>query len=124
MSHFSKIKTNISDIEILKVTLNDLGFNYKLFTSSQGLRILDVYKESEQSKSLFHFIWDGSQYNLMADFMLWSLTVNINSFAEKLNQQYAYNMILKQGRQNGFDKQLQTLMSDGSIRLVMQRWSN
>nr|YP_009332585.1 conserved hypothetical plastid protein [Membranoptera weeksiae]AHZ94600.1 conserved hypothetical plastid protein [Membranoptera weeksiae] len=133
MSHFSKIKTNISDIEILKKTLNDLGFTYSStkynlsnidINYSNHFKYLNVYKDKLNTKTLFEFIWDGFEYNLVADFNLWHLDMSMDYFLEKLSQQYAYNIILNQSIINGFNETNYTLMKDGSIKVMMQKWND
>nr|YP_009332806.1 conserved hypothetical plastid protein [Membranoptera tenuis]AKL79062.1 conserved hypothetical plastid protein [Membranoptera tenuis] len=133
MSHFSKIKTNISDIEILKKTLNDLGFTYGStkynlsnmdINYSNHFKYLNVYKDKLNTKTLFEFIWDGFEYNLVADFNLWHLDMSVDYFLEKLTQQYAYNIILNQSIMNGFNETNYILMKDGSIKVMMQKWND
>lgn len=131
MSHFSRIKTNISNFEILIKTLNDLGFKHKLNqVNNSQIRInkvsninnIFVYRNLSDNQSLFNFSWDGSQYILLADFQLWNLDINIDCFLQKLNQKYAYNIILNQGNSNGFQESDQKIMFDGSLKVIMQRW--
>nr|YP_009398179.1 hypothetical protein [Thaumatella adunca]ARW67365.1 hypothetical protein [Thaumatella adunca] len=133
MSHFSKIKTNISNFDTLSRTITQLGFNYKLF-NSDSCNILDdskslvknilVYSLSKNSQknSLFSFIWNGYQYNLVVDEQLWSLDMDLNYFIDRLSQQYAYNIILNQSISNGFQKVSEKAEDDGSIKITLQRW--
>lgn len=127
MSHFSKIKTNISDSEILKKTLREFGFSYTLNNSliqenkDLGVKCdICVFKQDP----VFNFIWDGHQYNLIADLNLWNLDVSANFFIEKLTQQYAFNLILHESSSIGFDQRQCINMSDGSLKLIVERWNN
>nr|YP_009326586.1 conserved hypothetical plastid protein [Membranoptera platyphylla]AMJ16843.1 conserved hypothetical plastid protein [Membranoptera platyphylla] len=133
MSHFSKIKTNISDIEILKKTLKDLGFTYGStkcnlsnvhINYSNQVKYLNVYDSKFNTQTLFEFIWDGYEYNFVADFNLWHLNMSVDYFLEKLSQQYAYNVILNQSIMNGFNETNHIFMKDGSIKVVMQKWND
>nr|QCI06416.1 hypothetical protein [Dictyurus purpurascens] len=124
MSHFSKIKTNISDLEMLKKTLKDLGFTYSLKKEISQVSTITVFNKNIDNKNLFSFSWDGREYTLIADLFFWSLNVSVDYFLEKLTQQYAYNMITKESLVNGFDSKSKVLMKDGSIKLVVQRWNN
>nr|YP_009391166.1 hypothetical protein [Dipterocladia arabiensis]ARW59310.1 hypothetical protein [Dipterocladia arabiensis] len=127
MSHFSKIKTNISDAEILKQTLQELGFTYKL-TDSLNQNNKNVIMQDDiivfKENPVFNFIWDGYQYNLVADFYLWNLDATPNFFLEKLTQKYAYNLILDESISIGFDQQQSICMSDGSLKLIVEKWNN
>nr|YP_009295198.1 hypothetical protein BI108_pgp197 [Dasya binghamiae]AOH77210.1 hypothetical protein [Dasya binghamiae] len=120
MSHFSKIKTNISDLDMLKKTLNDLNFDYSLDTTNHIL----VFKSNIKVKPLFSFSWDGNQYNLIADFNLWNLNISSDYFLEKLIQQYALNIITNESIISGFDLKTSIKMQDGSLKLIIQKWNN
>lgn len=124
MSHFSKIKTNISRLSILKKTLHDFGFKYYINDSlGSSNNQINVYnKSSTDNDLLFSFVWDGCQYSLSADLQLWNLSVNFSDFLEKLNQRYAYNVILEQSKVIGYQKIDDNLMKDGSYRVILQKW--
>nr|YP_009397155.1 hypothetical protein [Thuretia quercifolia]ARW66341.1 hypothetical protein [Thuretia quercifolia] len=124
MSHFSKIKTNISDLEMLTKTLNDLGFVYSLEKKISQVNKISVFNKDIYDKHLFDFCWNGREYMLLADLFLWSLDVSIDYFLEKLTQQYAYNIIIKESLNYGFDNKSKILMKDGSIKLLVQKWHN
>jgi len=129
MSHFSKIKTNISNIEILKKTLKDLDFNYNLSNSNNNYQDNDfdnnnivVFADNLNDQPLFSFSWNGKEFMLIADLYLWNLDISVKYFLEKLSQQYAYNTILYQSLKNGFKSKVQTIASNGSIKLVVEKW--
>ena len=121
MSHFSKIKTNITDANILVKTLHEMGFVYKYSNSS--LKEIYVYSNSNSEGYLFSFVWNGNYYNLLADIHLWSLDVDFNYFLDSLSKMYAYNIILNQGTLSGFNKVSEKTNSDGSIKITLKRWS-
>nr|YP_009398829.1 hypothetical protein [Cliftonaea pectinata]ARW68109.1 hypothetical protein [Cliftonaea pectinata] len=122
MSHFSKIKTNISNLSILKKTIKQLGFKYKLVLSPVSSDLsLNVYHKS--TKLLCSFVKNNFEYNLVVDLQLWNLKVDFYYFFDKLCQQYAYNIITYQSNLSGFDSINETLHQDGSIVITMQKWS-
>nr|QCI05805.1 hypothetical protein [Dasysiphonia japonica] len=121
MSHFSKIKTNISNLQILKKTLKDLGFDY--IESSSEYNQMDVFKTHINSGILFSFKWDNNEYNLIADYDLWKLNMSIDYFVEKLKQNYAINLIINESSINGFTQKSFIQMRDGSIKLTVQKWN-
>nr|QCI08848.1 hypothetical protein [Wrangelia sp.] len=124
MSHFSKIKTNISRLGILEKTLQDFEFKYYINDSSTSSNNqINVYNKSlTDNDLLFSFVWDGYQYSLAADLQLWNLSVNFSDFLEKFNQRYAYNVILEQSKVIGYQKIDDNLMTDGSYRVILQKW--
>ncbi len=126
MSHFTKISTNISDLEVLKKTLDNLGFTYKTVLSDSNVivKTISVHDKSVglQSKPLFYFTWNSKEYDVVADLQLWSLNTDFNSFLEKLKQYYAYNSILQSSNNVGFEKIVEEVMDDGSLKVVVQKW--
>nr|CRF40047.1 Hypothetical protein ycf35 [Laurencia snackeyi] len=124
MSHFSKIKTNIYDNNVLVKTLNDMGFICKYSMDSLSSRDIFVYDTFNTDKYLFVFTWNGNFYNLLADLQLWSLDVDFSYFMDSLSQMYAYNIILNQGLLSGFNKVSENTISDGSIKIKLKKWSS
>nr|QCI09101.1 hypothetical protein [Inkyuleea mariana] len=130
MSHFSRIKTSIYDLDILKKTLIDLGFTYKSDQSfiqdangnSQKVDII-AYQMINLSKGICGFTWNGCEYSLITDLEFWNQNISIEVFIEKLMQYYALNSIMKESIHEGFQKINQETMQDGSIKLVIQRWN-
>ena len=130
MSHFSKIQTNISNINLLKKTLIDLGFEcneeVKSIKDTSGsmhnVNLIATYTVKEITEALLGFSWQNNHYNIIVDLDLWEKSSSFNFFVEKLNQNYALNTILKQTEIEGFQKIKQHSLSDGSIKLTVQRW--
>nr|QCI08179.1 hypothetical protein [Pterothamnion crispum] len=130
MSHFSKVQTRIHDISILKKTLVSLGFEYT--TNQKDIKdangnLHDVnlvaFSSNNGVNQVLGFCWDGIQYNAITDVQFWNNDSIFDCFLEKLNQQYAMNVILNQTVSDGFQKVDQKLLQDGSIKVVVQRWS-
>nr|WMP11758.1 Ycf35 [Laurencia australis]WMP11969.1 Ycf35 [Laurencia australis] len=124
MSHFSKIKTNIYDDNVLVKTLNNMGFICKYSTDSLSSRDIFVYSSYNTNKHVFVFTWNGSFYNLLADLQLWSLDTDFNHLMDSLSQMYAYNIILNQGLLSGFNKVSENTIYDGSIKIKLKKWSS
>lgn len=127
MSHFSKVKTRINDLSILKKTLVNLGFNY----DNQQKHITDVNKNTynvdlvaihDINSLSIGFFHDIDHYTIVADVDLWKTVGSFNFFVEQLHQNYALNIILKQTNTAGFQKITQDNLIDGSIKLTVQRW--
>nr|YP_009944523.1 hypothetical protein [Osmundea sinicola]QFR99817.1 hypothetical protein [Osmundea sinicola] len=123
MSHFSKIKTNIANNDMLTTTLSEMGFIYKYSTDAVSQKDIFVYTSRDITNHVFSFIWNGSNYNLLADVNSWSLDVDFNCFIDSLSQIYAYNIILNQSCLNGFSKVSEKTATDGSIKIKLKRWS-
>nr|YP_009391368.1 hypothetical protein [Platysiphonia delicata]ARW59512.1 hypothetical protein [Platysiphonia delicata] len=122
MSHFSKIKTNISRLEVLKTTLKNLGFVYQLNEDlDANSHFLSVYKENTKNPSFF-FKCEGNEYILIADVSTWNLNVSSEHFLEKLHKGYAISAITHYGTSNGFNVDEEISMTDGSTKLILRKW--
>lgn len=134
MSHFSKIKTNITNLDTLTKTIHQLGFTSELIdndNSSQYIlnnvsnRSLLVYHSENHDKNnpICTFVWNQSEYSIVVDIQLWSIGMDFQYFIELLLQKYAYNMIMSRSLTNGFQAVEEKVQNDGSISLTLQRWS-
>jgi hypothetical protein len=127
MSHFSNIKTQIRNLDSLKAALTDLGIQWKEGPSSvrgyQGqTRTAEVVVEQENQYDV-GFSWNGNEYELVADLQYWQQPLTVEGFLRKVTQSYAYRTVVSESSKQGFQVSEQQKNEDGSIRLVVQRWS-
>ena len=127
MSHFSQIKTQIRNLPLLKSALSDLGMDWKSgpcqVRGYQGLtHTADVAIEQHNGYDI-GFAWNGVSYELVTDLQFWQQNSSVDRFVQQVTQRYAYNTILSEGEQQGFAVAKQQQRQDGTIRLVLQRWS-
>lgn len=127
MSHFSNIKTKIRNLNFLKAALNDLNIDWKSGPGNvrgyQGqTRQADVVVEQLNDYD-FGFSWNGSEYELVADLQYWQQPLTVEGFLRQVTQRYAYHTVINETSDRGFNVTEQAENSDGSIRLVVQRWS-
>lgn len=127
MSHFSNIKTKIRNLDSLKTALNDLNVDWKDGPASirgyQGqTHQADIVVEQSNNYD-FGFSWNGSEYELVADLQYWQQPLTVDGFLRQVTQGYAYQTIVKETANQGFSITEQAKNQDGSIRLVVQRWS-
>ena len=127
MSHFSQIKTQIRNLPALKQALTDLGLEWqdgpREVRGYQGqTRTAEVAIEQANGYDL-GFSWNGQEYELVADLQFWKQNWSVDRFLSHVTQRYAYRTVLNETAQKGFQVTEQKNNQDGSIRLVMQRWS-
>ncbi len=127
MSHFSQIKTQIRNLPALQSALNDLGVDWKSgpreVRGYRGLtRTAEVVIEQNNGYDA-GFAWNGHEYELVTDMQFWMLDNSVDRFLSKVTQRYAYHTIVNESAQKGFQVAEQQKNQDGSIRLVLQRWS-
>lgn len=127
MSHFSQIKTQIRNIDSLKDALTELGIEWK-----QGPREVRGYRGQTHNAEVtieqengydIGFRWTGKEYELVADLQYWQQDVSVEGFLRRVTQRYAYQTVVKETARAGFQVAEQQKNEDGSIRLVVQRWS-
>lgn len=127
MSHFTNIKTQIRNLQALETALNDLAIDWK-----QGPRAVRGYQgQTRQAQVVIEqdnnydigFSWNGSEYELVADLQYWQQNLSVDGFIRKITQRYAYHTVINESAKQGFQVTEQENNQDGSIRLVVQRWS-
>ncbi|MEC4803085.1 MAG: DUF1257 domain-containing protein [Jaaginema sp. PMC 1079.18] len=127
MSHFSKIKTQVRNLSSLKSALQDLDIAWKpgpqAVRGYQGqTRNAEVVIEQDNDYDI-GFSWNGSEYELVADLQYWQQPWSVDGFLQRVTQRYAYHTVVSESVNQGFQVTEQRNQEDGSIRLVVQRWS-
>lgn len=127
MSHFSNIKTQIRNLTSLEAALTDLGVDWKSGPRSvrgyQGqTRNAEVVIEQDNGYDV-GFSWNGKDYELVADMQYWQQAWSVDGFLKQVTQRYAYHTVMNETAKQGFQVAEQQKNEDGSIRLVVQRWS-
>ena len=127
MSHFSNIKTKIRNLDSLKSALKDLKVDWKdgpgIVRGYRGkTHKADVVVEQNNNYD-FGFSWNGSEYELVADLQYWQQPLTVDGFLRQVTQRYAYHTVVNETANQGFNITEQENNQDGSIRLVVQRWS-
>lgn len=123
MSHLSKIKTKIQDLNLLKKTLTDLKIQWYLkYNITNQHENKNIIVESNNNK--IELIWNGQEYELTVDIELWQETIPINNFIEKINKQYSYNKIIEESEKQGFLKTNEITCSNGNVKVTFEKWIN
>ncbi len=127
MSHFSNIKTKIRNLDSLKAALNDVGVDWKSgpreVRGYQGQTLKAEVVVEQANNYDIGFSWNGSEYDLVADLQYWQQPLTVEGFLRQVTQRYAYHTVVNEATNQGFEIAEQQKNKDGSIRLVVQRWS-
>ena len=127
MSHFTKIKTKIYDLEILKKSLTDLNLEF----TAENLEI-NGYNNQKASADLIikqsnnydiGFKWNGTEYQMVTDLMIWSQDYSVDKFLNQINQRYAYNAILNLSGKENFQIKRSENLENGSVRVLLERFN-
>lgn len=123
MSHFTRVRTQLRDIETVQRALEDLGYTVEngVVRGYGGQRaVADLVVRTDSGYDI-GFRQEGDAVVLVADF--WGLRINREDFLKKVTQRYAYLTVVDQATAQGWQTMTEEVMADGSVRLVMQRWA-
>ena len=127
MSHFSNIKTKIRNLTALKTSLTNLGIDWKegprAVRGYQGQTLTAEVVVEQANNYDIGFSWNGQEYELVSDLQYWQQPLTVDGFLKQVTKGYALETILQESAKQGFQVAEQTNNQDGSIRLVVQRWS-
>jgi hypothetical protein len=126
MSHFTKIKTKLYNLEILKKSLTDLN----IFWSSVELEVRGYEGQkhsaeliiSQDNKHDIGFKWNGTEYELVTDLMFWAQDYSVAKFLDRVSQRYAFISIVEVSEKEGFNFTHAETKEDGSVCLVLRRF--
>ena len=126
MSHFTHMKTHFQNLFYLKKALNRLNIDFSQQNStalnsdtSQTNLII-----SQSNGYNIEFSWNGQEYELVVDMSFWEQAYPIESFMDKIAQQYAGEVVIGESQKIGFQPVKYQQNSDGSNTLVLERWNS
>jgi len=127
MSHFTNMKTRFQNLFYLEKALSRLDIEYErekndvnnsnLETSNTNLVI------AQPNGYDINFCWNGQEYELVVDMSYWKQPYPIESFIDKIGQQYAGEVIIGESQKIGFQPIKYQQNIDGSNTLVLERWN-
>ena len=136
MSHFSTIKTKITDRDALIEALERLG--ERVNVPWKGTSVVEFVitnpSHAEEHPTVEVEVSIGvdvgfilnektGAYELIADRQTWDRDVPIERFMEKLTQQYARMLIHREVEEKGFQIEEEWEMDNNSIELTVSRWT-
>ena len=128
MSHFTHMKTRFQNLFYLEKALNRLNIVHK----EQEKNINDLNSKSHNVNLVIpqsngyniEFAWNGQEYELVVDMSFWEQPYPIESFIDKVSQQYAGEVIIGESQKTGFQPIKYQQNSDGSNTLILERWNS
>jgi hypothetical protein len=124
MSHFTRIKTNLREIESLRAALRDLGYAFEegavRARGFAGDTAVDLVIRQPHGGYDIGFRKRGETYELVADW--WGATIECDRFLDAVTQRYAYHTIVRKAQTQGFTLASDEKQPDGALRVVVQRW--
>jgi len=127
MSHFTNMKTRFQNLFYLEKALTRLDIQYK-----RQLQTADISAKETNNTNLviaqpngydITFCWNGQEYELVVDMSYWKQPYPVESFIDKVGQQYAGEAIIGESQKIGFQPIKYQQNEDGSNTLVLERWN-
>ena len=127
MSHFTHMKTRFQNLFYLEKALNRLKISHKQekkIINNSDSKLYNINLVISQSNGYdIEFSWNGQEYELVADMSFWEQPYPVESFIDKVSQQYAGEVIIGESQKIGFQPIKYKQNVDGSNTLVLERWN-
>ena len=124
MSHFTHMKTRFQNLFYLEKALNRLNIVYKEKNiNNSDLSNINLVIPQLNGYDI-EFSWNGQEYEFVVDMSFWEQPYPIESFIDKISQQYAGEVIIGESQKIGFQPIKYQQNGDGSNTLVLERWNN
>lgn len=128
MSHFTHMKTRFQNLFYLEKALSRLNITHKEQEKNSTDLNSELYNNNltiPQSNGYnIEFVWNGQEYELVVDMSFWEQPYPVESFIDKIAQQYAGEVIIGESQKIGFQPIKYQQNVDGSNTLVLERWNN
>jgi hypothetical protein len=132
MSHFSRLKTQFKNREILTECLGEMGYEVETNGTIKGYagqEFVDFSIKTKNGYGIGFRLNDQGTYDIIADW--WGvkgtrhekLLDGLQERVNRIQREYALKMVMEQTRQKGFEMIERSDEKDGSVRIVVRRWS-
>ena len=129
MSHFTRVKTQIADADVLRLALADLRYEVRENTLVRGYQ-----GKKEQAELVVRpggdydigFVKDrDGHYHVVADWwgVQQSAQLSEKAFLEPVTQRYAYHKVLAEVQKQGFQLVQEAVGADNTVKLTVRRWA-
>ena len=123
MSHLTYMKTRFQNLSYLEKALQKLNIVYHQDQSGQEFSPKNLVIPQANGHSI-EFCWNGNDYELVVDLSFWNQAYPVQSFMDKVAQNYANENVIGESQKIGFQVINSQKNSDGSQTLVLERWNS
>jgi tRNA G26 N,N-dimethylase Trm1 len=123
MSHFTTIKVQIKQGEVLLQVLKELGYQVEQNTHIRGYmgdKTNAEYVIKQSNGYDLGFRKNEECYELVADF--WGAKINQQEFINNISQKYAHKTLMETIQTEGFNVEEEEVLADGTVRVLVGRW--
>jgi hypothetical protein len=121
------MKTRFQNLFYLEKALNRLNIVHKnkesIVSNSNPKQFNNNLVIPQSNGYDIEFAWNGQEYELVVDMSFWEQPYPIESFIDKISQQYAGEVIIGESQKIGFQPIKYQENTDGSNTLVLERWN-
>jgi len=118
------MKTRFQNLFYLEKALNRLNIAHKK-EENADLNSYNINLVIPQSNGYnIEFVWHEDEYELVVDMSFWEQPYPVESFIDKISQQYAGEVIIGESQKIGFQPIKYQQNVDGSNTLILERWNN
>ena len=132
MSHFTRVKTEITDLGCLLEALADMGFDEVETGTNLGLYGYEGRLREERADVVIRRKFVGSASNdigfhLEPDGTYQAIVSEYDGrirpkFLQEVTQRYAYHVVTRGAEAQGFTIDSEEVQQDGSIKLICTQW--
>ena len=127
MSHFTNMKTRFQNLTYLEKALNRLNIPHKRQKDTIKNFTSELYNVNliipQSNDYEVKFCWNSQEYELIVDTSFWEQPYTIETFIDKIAQQYAGEVIINESQKIGFQPVKYKQNVDGSNTLILERWN-
>jgi hypothetical protein len=116
------MKTSFQNLTYLEKALNKLEILHQKQKTTSGLQDSNLVINQSNGYDI-EFAWNGQEYELVVDMSFWEQPYPVESFIDKVAQQYAGEVIIGESQKLGFQPVKYQQNSDGSNTVVLERWN-
>jgi hypothetical protein len=117
------MKTRFQNLSYLEKALSKLNIIYNQQPASSNLSQKNLVISQGNGYNI-EFCWNGKEYELMTDLSFWIQPYPVESFIEKVAQNYANETVISESQKIGFQVANSQKNADGSQTLVLERWNS
>jgi len=121
------MKTRFQNLFYLEKALSRLNIQYEKQKKDLNISNSELYSTNlviaQPNGYDINFCWDGQEYELIVDMSYWKQPYPIETFIDKIGQQYAGEVIIGESQKIGFQPIKYQQNNDGSNTLVLERWN-
>ena len=118
----SETHDSFQNIVYLEKALNKLQIVHQKQNSNSDQQKRNLVINQSNGYDI-EFTWNGQEYEFIVDMSFWEQSCPVESFIDKVAQQYASEVIIGESQKLGFQPVKYQQNDDGSNTVILERWN-